>query len=232
MRPIAFALSLYLASSAHAGAPRQAIAPVAGTGIDVSRYSGAVDWKVVRAQGHVYGFVKATEGQTLKDPDFETHWPAMKQAGILRGAYHFYVTRDDPAAQAAFFISTASLEPGDLAPVLDVETLSAGAPPGNLLQGIQTWLDLIEAQYGAKPILYTSPGFANANLRGRFGAYPLWIAEYGVAQPRAAQGWPAWHLWQFRENAPVPGVQKSADLNRANPAGVDLSALLIPARKQ
>src|SRR5687767_2295433 len=141
-----FALSVWIAASPH-GDPRQAPAPVAGTGIDVSRYSGAVDWSSVKAQGHVYGFVKATEGQTLEDPDFDTHWPKMKQAGILRGAYHFYVTRDDPAAQAKFFIKTVALEPGDLAPVLDVETLSAGAPPENLLQGIQTWLDLIEAQY-------------------------------------------------------------------------------------
>lgn len=196
-------------------------------GIDVSRYSGAVDWNAVKAQGHAYAFVKATEGLTLKDPAFDGHWQKMKAAGVLRGAYHFYVTRDDPAAQARFFISTVMLQPGDFVPVLDIETLSSGAPFEAVIAGVQGWLDAVETHYGVKPIIYTSPGFADASLAGRFGAYPLWLAEYGVQQPRVPSGWTAWQLWQFQENSAVAGVSGGADLNRANPAEKDLSALII-----
>ena len=32
----------------------------------------------------------------------------------MRGAYHFYVTEDDPEAQAKLFIETVDLEPGDV----------------------------------------------------------------------------------------------------------------------
>jgi lysozyme len=196
-------------------------------GIDVSRYSGSVDWAAVKRQGHTYAFVKATEGETIKDPDFDSHWSALKRAGILRGAYHFYVTRDDPAVQAAFFNSAVTFEPGDLAPVLDIETLSKGAVPDSLVADIQVWLDAVEKRSGAKPIIYTSPRFANANLKGRFGGYPLWVAEYEVPQPTVPAGWQGWHLWQWKENAPLSGVEKSADLSRANRTGIDLSTLII-----
>ncbi len=65
-------------------------------GIDVSHYSGTVDWTKVKEGGYVFAFAKATEGMDDNDPMFAAHWPAMKKAGILRGAYHFYVTEDDP----------------------------------------------------------------------------------------------------------------------------------------
>ncbi|MCG8428495.1 MAG: glycoside hydrolase family 25 protein [Chromatiales bacterium] len=196
-------------------------------GIDVSGHSGTVDWAALMAKGYSFAFVKATEGVDLEDSSFDDHWLAMKQAGIIRGAYHFYVTEDDPHEQAQFFIDTVVLDPGDLAPVVDIELIGHGKKPG-LSQRFKTWLDLIEKRYGVKPIIYTTAKFWNEHLSSEFGGYPLWIAEYEVEKPSLPNGWSTWHLWQWKGDANVPGVEKGADLNRSNNNGVDLLELIIP----
>ena len=224
------------------GLPRQegleprtgsAVDPAVGTklhqGLDVSWHSGTVDWQQVAAAGHGFAFVKATEGVDAKDAAFDAHWPAMKAAGLVRGAYHFYVTEDDPEAQARFFIDNVVLIPGDLAPVVDIELLGHGTEPG-LADRLRTFLRRLEQHYGVKPVIYTAPNFWNQYLGEGFGEYPLWVAEYGVDTPRLPQGWDDWHLWQWQGDAAVPGVEKGADLSRVNRDGQALAALVIPAR--
>lgn len=210
--------------------PPVSIAEVVGRlqhGIDLSVHSGSVDWAAVAAEGHSFAFVKATEGVDLKDPAFDRHWPAMKEAGLVRGAYHFYVTEDDPEEQARFFLDNIALEPGDLAPMVDVELIGHDTRPG-LSDRLLSFLTIVEQRYGVKPIIYTGPNFWDANLDDRFGDHPLWVAEYDVPEPRLPVGWKTWHLWQFQENAPVAGVEKGVDRSHVNRDGVDLASLIIP----
>ena len=199
-------------------------------GIDVSVHSGAVDWSTVAASGHGFVVLKATEGVDLADAAFAEHWPAVKAAGLVRGAYHFYVTEDDPDEQADFFTRTVRLEPGDLAPVVDIELIGHGTTPG-LAGRLRRFLSRLEAHYGIRPILYTDPDFwdqhlASASDAETFGSYPLWVAEYDVDSPRLPTDWSIWHLWQWRADAAVPGVENGADLNRAH-AEADLRGLVV-----
>jgi len=203
--------------------------PAAGLhhGIDVSSHSGAVDWKAVRGEGHSFAFIKASEGVDLADPDFGTNWRAAGDAGLVRGAYHFYVTEDDPEQQARLFIATVDLEPGDLVPVVDIELIGHGTPSG-LADRLRRFLELLEQRYGVQPIIYTSPKFWNTHFGEGFGHYPLWIAEYGVDEPTIPDGWEEWHLWQWQGDVDVEGVEKSADLSRVNLRVDDLHRLLVP----
>ncbi len=195
-------------------------------GIDVSWHSGTIDWKKVVAEGHGFAFVKATEGMDLEDKTFEAHWSAMQEAGLLRGAYHFYITRDDPKAQAEFFIDTVKLESGDLVPVVDIETLSSGTKP-DLAANLKIWLEAVEEHYGVKPIIYTARNFWDENLNDTFGDYPLWLAEYDATTPHLPKGWSTWTLWQWAGDATIDGVEKTADRSRSNPK-VELTALIVP----
>lgn len=195
-------------------------------GIDVSHFSGEVEWDQVKQAGFSFVFVKATEGQDALDPRFHHHWTALAKSGLKRGAYHFYVTEDDPADQADFFITQVNLTEGDLLPVVDIETLGHGTAPG-LANRLQKFLTLLENHYGVRPMLYTSPRFWNAHLNAEFGDYPLWVAEYEVEQPRLPEGWSTWTLWQFEENATVDGVEKGADLSILKGP---ISDLTVPAQ--
>lgn len=181
-------------------------------GIDVSHYQGTVDWARVAASGVRFGVVKATQGTTYVDPLFQANWPALKAAGLVRGAYHFFTPGDDPEQQAHHFLSTVSLEDGDLVPALDVET-SNGHTAAEVVQGVESWLAVVEKETGCVPILYTAPGFWKTLGTSQFGRYPLWVAEYGVQTPALPSGWSHWTFWQHSETGTVPGVSGTVDLD-------------------
>ena len=230
LRPSAVALLLAAAASLLA-APARAGDPPAGqehvVGVDVSHHSGDVDWAQVKAAGYDFAYVKASEGVDAPDPRFAEHWQKLGELGLPRGAYHFYVTEDDPDAQAQLFLSTVDLGPGDLLPVVDVEVVGHGTQPG-LPDRLRRFLDLVETATGVRPMVYTGPNFWDANVGPGFGEHPLWIAEYGVAEPRLPTDWDGWHLWQYLENQTVPGIEDDVDLNRVHPE-LGLDALRIPA---
>jgi lysozyme len=91
-------------------------------------------------------------------------------------------------------------------------------------------LAVVEPALGVRPILYTGPVFWQRNLSADFGAYPLWIAEYGVDAPRVPPGWERWHLWQWRGDVALPEIAAVVDLNRLHP-DVALDELRIPAER-
>ena len=187
-------------------------------------YDGACGSAGFLCEAFVY--LKATEGVDAADPSFAEHWQKLGTLGIPRGAYHFYVTEDDPEQQARFFLSVASTTAADLPPVVDVETLGHDTT-GPLAPGLRRYLDVIERETGRTPVIYTGSRFWNANFDGTFARYPLWVAEYGVTEPTLPSGWTEWLLWQFQGDAPVPGVEKSADRSRLR-GGVPVQSLRTP----
>ena len=194
-------------------------------GIDVSHFQGTVSWQQVQQAGILFAFAKATDGLTFTDPDFAANWAGMKEAGLLRGAYHFFEPADDAAQQAEFFLSVVQLESGDLPPVLDVET--AASTSEALWQGVQTWLEQVEAATGVQPILYMSPGFADEYAApSSLAAYPLWIADYEVSQPTLPTGWTTWLIWQSSESGAMNGVTGAVDLDEVNGPITELLAVV------
>lgn len=182
------------------------------SGIDVSKWQGTVDWKSVQQAGIAFAFARATYGISEVDSCFSENWQGMQEAGITRGAYHFFLAADDPAQQADFFIRTVgSLGADDLPPVIDVE--AASGVNSNLAASVQTWLSTVEQGLGRKPIIYTAPSFWNQNLTGGFGDYPLWVAEYGVSSPKPVNGWANWTFWQYSSTGQMGGVSGSVDLD-------------------
>lgn len=196
-------------------------------GIDVSHYQGTVDWNAVAAAGNSFAFTKATESSTITDQYFAKNWPAMKSAGLLRGAYHFFRTGVDPSAQAKLFLSVVKPSAGDLPAVLDIE-VAGSASNSAIISGISVWLDTVAQAIGRPPIIYTSPGFWNAHMNNQFGSYPLWIAHYtSAANPTIPNGWKTYTFWQYTQSGQVNGVSGSVDRNRFNGDLAALQGLVI-----
>jgi lysozyme len=51
-----------------------------------------------------FAFIKATEGIGNADPQFRRNWKKSKAAGLIRGAYHFFIASKDGMMQAQNFI--------------------------------------------------------------------------------------------------------------------------------
>ena len=185
-------------------------------GIDVSHHSGAVDWQKVRAQNYHFAYVKSSEGVDNPDARFEEHWNGLKATDMERGAYHFYVTEDDPVEQAKFFASRLKDDPGTLPPAVDVELLGKGTT-GDMTTTLLTFLRTLEDELGIKPMIYTGPKFWDEYYRPEFSDYHLWMAEYGVHMPKVPFGWDRWLFWQRAADQTIDGVEKNADVSIIHP---------------
>jgi lysozyme len=189
-------------------------------GIDVSHWQGDVDWQAVKKSGRKFAFAKATEGRSMVDEKFERNWKNMKEAGIIRGAYHFAKPTSAAKPQARHFHKTVKPEPGDLPLVLDLEE-GEEVGPQKLEQWVRTFVDEIKSLSGEAPIIY-SGGFWKTHLNhmtDNLGCL-LWLPQYGpkAENPRA---WKKWTFWQYSDGTinaarlrPVPGVGQSCDRNR------------------
>jgi len=184
-------------------------------GIDVSRYQQMISWDAVKAMQVKniklgFAFIKATEGIGNTDPQFYRNWKKSKDAGLIRGAYHYFLTTKDARMQAQNFIKVVNLKPGDLPPVLDVEQTN-GMSKELIKKEIKTWLDIVENNYHVKPIIYTYIDFYKQNLGDGFDDYPLWVAHY--YQPRQPRIQRDWVFWQHNDNGRVNGILSPVDFN-------------------
>jgi lysozyme len=198
-------------------------------GIDVSKYQSLIAWDEVQAMKVKkiqlgFAFIKATEGIGNTDPQFSRNWKKSKEAGVFRGAYHFFIASKDGRMQAENFIDKVELETNDLPPVLDVEQLN-GVSSDQLKKEVKKWLEIAENHYGVKPIIYTNVDFYNRHLGSEFDAYPLWVAHYyQMAQPRINRGWV---FWQHSDVGRVNGIVSKVDFNVFNGDSLEFENILM-----
>lgn len=199
-------------------------------GIDISRYQANINWEVLRnakvnERPLRFVIVKATEGSTMTDTEFNDNFYKARANDLIRGAYHYYKPNGDPVSQAKFFLKQVHLEAGDFPPVLDIEE-RGNKPLKRFLQDLKTWLDMVEEAYGIPPIIYTNLDFKKAFLSTpEFEKYPLWIANYYKTE-LTYQG--EWAIWQYTDLGEIDGIKGKVDFNLFNGDLASLHQLLIP----
>lgn len=199
----------------------QACAPGATLeGVDVSSYQGTIDWTAVKASGRAFAFIRLADG-TSGDSHFAQNWAAAKAAGLTVGAYQYFRPTHDVGQQVAFFqsqlASVGGLQPGDLPPVVDVETLD-GAGGSAVAQAVAAWVAGISQALSVRPLVYSSPSFWNALPKiGIEANADLWIAQWtSAACPNLPGAWTSWKFWQYSSTGQVPGISGGVDLDRFN----------------
>jgi len=199
------------------------------TGPDVSLNQPNVDWAQVKAAGHAFAITKVSDGLGTPDTAFgKGRWKEMRDAGLVRGAYHFGRPQKgrDPKAEVAEFLAglnaAGGLQPGDLVPVLDIEAYGKAGKltPAQTLEWARVWVTELRRRVGRQPIIYTGAFWRETmgNPPDNLGC-PLWFAAY-VAESKLASFMPAaWKaqghaLWQFTSKGNCPGIEKPCDLSR------------------
>ena len=189
-------------------------------GVDVSRWQGDIDWVKLRSQGANFVYIKATDGGDHLDPMFRKNWRNADEAGLRRGAYHFFYWCRLASEQADWFIRNVPKDKDALPPVIDVEwnhESSCKRRPShkNVLDKMQVFMDRLERHYGKRPIIYTSPDFYADNLRGAFQDYPFWLRSV-AAHPGKVYPGRDWVFWQYSGSGLSHGVNGRVDLNAFN----------------
>jgi len=199
-------------------------------GIDVSSYQGTIDWGKVAAAGVQYAFIRVSDGLSFPDAKFAENWVGARAHGLRRGAYQFFRSDEDPSAQAELLLrAMGPLSPGDLPPVIDVESTDAQTA-ATMTTNIGIWLDRVESVIQQAPIIYTGPNFWNTNVKtAAFAHHPLWVAHWGATCPSLPTAWSAWQLWQNSATGTVSGIGAgSVDLDVFNGDAAALSAASTP----
>jgi GH25 family lysozyme M1 (1,4-beta-N-acetylmuramidase) len=203
-------------------------------GLDVSHWQGTIDWTKVAETGRRFVFMKATDDVDYRDPTFLTNRAGARANGLLVGAYHFSrpdASPGDARREARFFVSVADPQPGDLLPVLDMET-KKGLDQEGVTRWARVWVAEVRELTGVTPLVYTSPyGWltrtGDTRALARDGA-PLWVAHWGVTSPTVPAGnWDGhgWVVWQHTSKGHVRGIDGNVDLDRL--AGKRLGRITI-----
>ena len=185
-------------------------------GIDVSSYQGKINWQKVKAMNdddvHItFAFIKATEGVLSVDPYFQRNWREAPKAGIICGAYHYFLPQKSGIWQARFFLQTVKMEKGDLPMVVDVEQLYR-TPPAKMREQLLSFVNQVENKTGVKPIIYTNISFYQDYLQGYFDDYTLWIAHYYQPVLNISNK-TNWQFWQHSDKARINGINQKVDFN-------------------
>ena len=200
-------------------------------GLDISHYQENIDWERLRnsrIQGKPirFVFIKATEGVSIIDENFNDNFYQARQNDLLRSAYHFFSPDVDARKQARFFLKQVHLEAGDLPPVLDVEK-AGDLSVAQLQKAVREWLTIVGGHYGVKPILYTGYSFKQKYLSSpEFDEYPYWIAHYYVSELEHKG---PWRFWQYTDVGRLDGIRGNVDCNIFNGTLQELHALTIDA---
>ncbi|MGE5148290.1 MAG: GH25 family lysozyme [Candidatus Eiseniibacteriota bacterium] len=187
-------------------------------GIDVSRHQGTIDWPAVAATREVqFAYIKATEGGDFRDAAFAENWAKSKQAGIARGAYHFFTFCRPGAEQARNFLAVVPAEPGTLPVAVDLEfggNCSARPTLKALLAELNDFLGEIRKVHLRTPFFYVTSEFYDRYVKGnikQFPAHHLWLRN--IYSEPTQQGCARWTLWQFAHRGRLDGIAGPVDLN-------------------
>lgn len=197
-------------------------------GCDVSHWDGDTDFQKMVSSGASFVFIKAS--QNSEDKKFTQNWKNAKEAGILRGAYHYLDWKKSEIEQANLFADTMRGDYGELPPVLDLE--EDPAPYKLSKQSIQTkvwnFLQTLERKTGKIPMIYCGyyywKDFCSTELR--WAKYPFWLAWYADESViKVPAPWTKWTFWQYtsKGNSILYGSKKKViDLNYYNGTEAEL----------
>ncbi|PQZ96755.1 hypothetical protein CQ017_16380 [Arthrobacter sp. MYb224] len=215
--------------------------PPGPLGIDVSHHQGTVDWTQAYKNGARFGYIKATQSwpSTLfKDPRFNANYAASRNAGVIRGAYHFAMpAHSSGAAQAKEFLANGggwSADGKTMPPLLDIEwnpysataypqgkgDVCYGMTPAQTVNWIKSFGSTIKASTGRLPMIYTAQSWWDrcTGDSEAFKSWPLHVSVFPTANvpknPRELpEGWKTFNVWQYSSNSNLIGSAKNVDAN-------------------
>lgn len=178
-------------------------------GIDISAHNGIIDFKSVAEDDVSFVWIKATEGASFRDKKFSDNHRMAGDAGLKRGAYHFFRFDRDGVEQAINLLEAIGDRQLEMGVAIDVET---SGNPDNIddeliKERIAAMVDYLNLR-GLAPTLYCNK---TDYFRYMFDSFPgnsLWICSFS-SDPITAP----WTFWQYNHRGTVKGVKGHVDFN-------------------
>ncbi|MEU6258261.1 lysozyme [Streptomyces sp. NPDC047043] len=191
-------------------------------GHDVSSHQKNVNWSSAKAKGAKFVYVKATESTNYRNPYFGQQYNGARNAGIIRGAYHFALpNKSSGRTQAAYFVRNGGAWSADgwtLPPALDIEYnpydakhKCYGLSKAGMVNWIKSFSNEVKRLTGRRPVIYTTTHWWNTctgSSRAFASNHALWLARHNSADAGSLPaGWSFWSFWQYDNSGSLPGDQ-------------------------
>lgn len=142
-------------------------------GIDISSHQSGIN--VDQVAGLDFVIIKATEGQTYRNPDMARTYRDAKADGLKTGLYH-YASGGNAVAEAEHFVNVVGDRVGENILVLDYE----GTAVNNGVGWAMDFMDTVYNLTGVKPVIYMSQSVISRYdwTPAVNAGYKLWVAAY------------------------------------------------------
>lgn len=178
-------------------------------GIDVSHHNGMMNLDAAAADGIDFIFIKASEGATMRDENFQINYEKAGHAGLKRGAYHFFRFDRDGIVQGRNLIGAIGDRHLELGVAIDVE--KSGNPHDIPIDSIKMHLtDMVDYLIlkGYRVLFYTNRQGYEDYILENYPGFPLWICHFS-STPFDAD----WQFWQYSHHGKVKGISTEVDMN-------------------
>lgn len=190
-------------------------------GMDVSHHQGKISWEKVSKNSNIkFVYIKATEGSTYIDKQFEYNINHALKSKLNVGVYHYFSTKSSPENQFKHFDSVVAKYKFNLIPMLDIEiALSSSYNKATAIKNIKKFMQLVKDKYGKYPIIYGTQRSYNTICSPFLNNHILYIGRYGENEPQIITTSGLKHkysIWQFSESGKISGISTKVDLCRFN----------------
>lgn len=180
-------------------------------GITVSSLQGAINFNALEIENVSFAYIKASEGKSLKDTQFEASWNNSKDSTVKTGAYHKLSFSEDGKSQAENFIQTVGKISNDgyrLLPAVEVTksgmSLAYSPEKDTVVSILKEYCKAIKDEYAVNPIIITGDKFYKEYLKDDFASYKLWIIDL-FSKPDSI----SWSLWNYSPRGKLNGTSNS-----------------------
>lgn len=162
-------------------------------GIDVSSYQDTQP----SVNGLSFVFAKVTEGLSYVNPKWQTQIQTARDSNLVLGLYHYPHIHNDPVAEADYFLSQFTNEPGYIL-ILDWEAYGQSVTHDQLVSYKNAWISHVKSKCPNNPVIvYMNEDYLNNYDDGNHGD-GLWIATAG--KPAGSPGVNGWIVHQYSDS--------------------------------
>lgn len=178
-------------------------------GIDVSSHNGMMNLDAAARDGIEFIFIKASEGKSFRDPNFNINYQKASHAGMKIGAYHFFRFDVDGVKQAKNLLGAIGKRHLDLGVAIDVEQEgnAAGVDSIAIASRLEKMVEYLNLS-GLRVTFYSNRAGYYDYIRDVAPGSCLWICSF-QSDPINAE----WTFWQYDHHGSVDGIRGDVDLD-------------------
>lgn len=178
-------------------------------GLDVSAHNGMMNLDAAYKDGYEFIFIKASEGDNYRDPNFRINYSKAFHAGMKIGAYHFFRFDCEGITQAKNLLGAIGQRQLELGVAIDVEE-HKNAKDVDSVQIAKRLTDMVQYlnMNGYRVTFYSNRDGYYEYIRETAPGSCLWICSFNSVPINAE-----WTYWQYNHHGDVDGIRGDVDLN-------------------